>query len=188
MEAVSGTGKGLSPAPIRRGGKVSCWAHWRRGLVGNVGSCTTAAPPAHGGSSVAQSDIQPLSVSKNKPTPPRTLVLPSPKDPRQNRSVGARFLRSGSTSPGELPDRREPRIQQEHLENLTDCLPGTMLKLNPCVSFPELCIRNGVRTSTSAETPLSTRPGRTRRTVFDVHCWALWKLIVSSEAPNKKFG
>src|SRR5690242_12536450 len=91
------------------------------GLVDRVGSSTTAAPPAHGASSVAQSDIQPLSVSKKRPAPPRTLVFPSPKGSQAKPKRGAMFLWSGKYQPRGAPGSPGTRNPRGAFGNLTDC-------------------------------------------------------------------
>src|SRR5689334_18560388 len=69
------------------------------GSVGRIGtllgSKLKSVPPAQGASSVDQSDIQPFSVSKNKPPPPRILVFPSPKGSHAMPMRGERFVWSG---------------------------------------------------------------------------------------------
>src|SRR5579871_374296 len=57
-----------------------------------LGERLKSMPPAQGASSVAQSDIHPLSVSKNIPPPPRTLVLPSPKGSQAMPMRGDKFV------------------------------------------------------------------------------------------------
>src|SRR5580693_10234619 len=49
-------------------------------------------PPAQGASSVAQSDIQPFSVSKNNPPPARILVFPLPTGSQAIPMRGERFV------------------------------------------------------------------------------------------------
>src|SRR5215467_3174393 len=76
---------------------------WDRiAAVGSVASVGTllgrklkSVPPAQGASSVDQSDIHPLSVSKNIPPPPRMLVFPSPKGSQATPIRGERFVWSG---------------------------------------------------------------------------------------------
>src|SRR5579862_638020 len=71
-------GKG-STMPAVPYGSESIVAAESVGSTGTLlGSKLKSVPPAHGASSVDQSDIQPFRVSKNNPPPPRILVLPSP--------------------------------------------------------------------------------------------------------------
>src|ERR1039457_7715334 len=102
------------------------------------GSKVKSVPPAQGASSVAQSDIQPLSVSKNNPPPPRILVFPSPKGSHAIPTRGERFLWSGKYQPRGAPGSPGTRNPSGAPGNLTDCLPGTMLKVYPWVSVSGL--------------------------------------------------
>src|ERR1700685_420137 len=82
-------GKGSTTPPV--------WYGFERiglgALVGTwFGAKPKLVPPAQGASSVAQSDIQPLSVSKNKPPPPRMLVFPLPKGPHAKPMRGEAFV------------------------------------------------------------------------------------------------
>src|SRR5215469_10551561 len=106
--------KGVNPASaklISEGGgifegKGSAWPTETKGvdriLLGpsagsglftvSVGSGVRTAPPAQGASSVAQSDIHPLRVSKKRPKPPRTLVLASPNGSQAKPIRGERLV------------------------------------------------------------------------------------------------
>src|SRR5437667_1743619 len=97
-------GKGLTAPPVSYG----CDSMVLAGSVGSVGtmlgSKKKSAPPAKGGSSVAQSDIQPFRVSSNIPKPPRRLVFPLPKGSQAKPNRGAKFLRSGKYQPFGAPE------------------------------------------------------------------------------------
>src|ERR1035437_7684793 len=96
-----------------------------------VGSKVKSVPPAQGASSVAQSDIQPFRVSKNKPPPPRILVFPFPKGSHAIPMRGEKFVWSGKYQPRGAPGSPGNTNPSGAPGNFTDCTPGTMLKLYP---------------------------------------------------------
>src|SRR5262245_28177912 len=80
----------------------------------------TEVLPENGGFSCARESA--LTLSKNTPYPPRTLVRPSPRTSQANPMRGAKLLRSASTSPrGTSPGKRTPRGASG---TTFDCSPG----------------------------------------------------------------